>query len=236
MISEKRSQAARTNGARSRGPVTLEGKVISARNSLRHGLLAHTIVLSNEGESGFKALFDMHVARFSPLDDVEMSMIEEMCASYWRLRRTWAMETSILESGIAGQPHGTPIEQTAGAFCDAIENRHIALLHRYETRLHGMYQRALKNLLLLRKVTGGLAPRPAGHTEAPCVTCAARTAASTKSSPARTSGDTKRTQALPFPPARNASVQEPGPACTPGIPNEPKPSPVSCELERNNWH
>jgi len=43
MISEARKAAARANGAKSRGPKTLEGKRISARNSLRHGRYARTI-------------------------------------------------------------------------------------------------------------------------------------------------------------------------------------------------
>lgn len=202
MRTENQIEASRANGARSRGPITPEGKAISSRNAMRHGLLANTILLSNEGGENFKGLFQMNVDKFSPVDDVEMSMIEEMCAAYWRLRRTWAMETSIIESGLASQPPGAPIEQTAGAFCDAAENRHLALLHRYETRLHTMYQRALKNLILIRKATTSTAPAPAEYTEGP-------------EPPAQPETPAPQSQA---PPAR------------PEIPNEPEPFPLSYEI------
>ena len=42
-------------------------------------------------------LFDMYAERFGPLDDVETGLIEEMVASYWRLRRAFAMEARLLE-------------------------------------------------------------------------------------------------------------------------------------------
>ncbi len=143
MTSEKRSQAARANGARSRGPVTPEGKAISSRNALRHGLLAKTVVLANENPKCFEELFYLLVERFSPVDDVEMCAIEEMAAAHWRLHRAISMEHAILDKGIANCHEEVPAEQTAAAFCNPANLQSLALLNRYEARLQNMYQRAL---------------------------------------------------------------------------------------------
>jgi hypothetical protein len=160
MVSEKRSQAARANGARSRGPKTPQGKAISSRNATRHGLLSGIVVLSTEEESGFLELFNCLLARFSPVDDIELSAIEEMAAAHWRARRAMAMEHSILETAIANQPGGTPIEKTTAAFCDPAQQQRLALLQRYEARLQNIYQRALRTLAQLRKLPARTAARP----------------------------------------------------------------------------
>ena len=162
MISEKHSQAARANGARSRGPVTPEGKAISSRNAMRHGLLAKTVLLSNEDPAVFKQLFYMMIERFSPLDDVEMSMIEDMTAACWRLHRAMAMEKSILEAGIAARPNIPPIEQIAGSFSDSVNALDLDRLLRHQTRLQNIYQRALRGLAQLRKMA-----RPEGTADLP---------------------------------------------------------------------
>jgi hypothetical protein len=148
MISEKRSQAARINGARSRGPITPEGKAISARNALRHGLLAKTVVLSNERPETFEALFYLLIERFSPVDDVELSAIEEMAAAHWRMRRVMNMEHAILDAAILVDPH----KRTAAAFSDPANQTTLLLLQRYEARFQNMYHRALRSLILLRKL------------------------------------------------------------------------------------
>jgi hypothetical protein len=118
MISEKRSRAALANGARSRGPVTPEGKAISSRNALRHGMLATTLVLSNEDAETFKNHFYLLIERFSPVDDIEMSAIEEMAAAHWRLRRVMSMERALLDTAILKTPDEDSAEQLAAAFSD----------------------------------------------------------------------------------------------------------------------
>ena len=55
-MSEKRIQAARANGAKSRGPITPEGKARSSRNATTHGLLSQYVVIPGEDPAGFQRL------------------------------------------------------------------------------------------------------------------------------------------------------------------------------------
>jgi hypothetical protein len=150
MSSLRRILASRSNGARSTGPKTPEGKRRSSRNALRHGLLAKCIVLSDESPEAFHTLVAEHLARFAPAGGVELGMVEEMAAALWRLRRAWAIETRLLDGASASQPPADPLSRIAAAFSELASSPQFALLNRYESRLHCMYQRALRNLLLLR--------------------------------------------------------------------------------------
>jgi hypothetical protein len=150
-VSEKRLLANRANAARSTGPNTPEGKARSAQNALRHGLLAKQILIGNESAENFQALFDILVRRFAPVDDFELGMIEELASSYWRLRRAWCLETEMLTTSMEKQPSRGQIARMAAAFGELAADNRLNLLHRYEARLHRMYQRALQNLILLRQ-------------------------------------------------------------------------------------
>jgi len=150
MSSLRRIASSRANGARSRGPVTTDGKDRSSANAMRHGLLARCVVLPNESGQSFDDLVTQHTDRFGPLDGVEFGMVEEMAASYWRMRRAWAIENRLMEKALQNQPPGEDeAARIAGAFTELAASPELNLLHRYETRLHRIYQRALHNLLLL---------------------------------------------------------------------------------------
>src|SRR5919108_3710816 len=89
---EAQREAARRNGAKSRGPVTPEGKQKSSRNSTQHGLTAEQIfVLNNESEEAFFELRDAIIARFQPVDELETDLCIEMAHARWRLHRIWTI-------------------------------------------------------------------------------------------------------------------------------------------------
>ena len=150
MVSEKRKTAARLNGARSRGPKTPAGKARASKNAIRHGLLAKCVVLPDESPESFDELLQFHLDRFAPMDDIEFGLIEEMASSYWRMRRAWAIENGLLQGALESQPKGRELARLANAFADLAGAPPLGLLHRYETRLHLMWHRALHTLAELR--------------------------------------------------------------------------------------
>lgn len=123
---------------------------------MRHGLLAKCIVLEIESHENFESLLQQHVDRFQPADGVEFGMIEDMCAAYWRLHRAWAIETRMLDKQVAIQPatqtSNGELDRLATAFEYTAASPAAAVMHRYQARLHLMYQRAIRNFILLRTV------------------------------------------------------------------------------------
>jgi hypothetical protein len=127
--------------------------------------------MENESRPSFDALLGQHLDRLQPADGVEFGFIEEMVAAYWRMRRAWALETRLLENRVAAQQPGDEVDRMAAAFTDLASSPGLGLMHRYETRLHCIYQRALHNLLLLRAAIPNepnpISEHPGDHPEAP---------------------------------------------------------------------
>jgi hypothetical protein len=93
-----RSDQARVNGAKSRGPKTSEGKTRSSLNALKHGRYAiNAIVLSNEDAEALEELVAHYVCRIQPTDPVEYSLTRELASIDWRLTRVFALDTRMLD-------------------------------------------------------------------------------------------------------------------------------------------
>ena len=74
-----------------------------------------------------------------------------MLSAFWRQRRAWAMETRIMDKAISREPAGHDERpRLADAFTAVATQPQLELMHRYETRLHRIFQRALSNLLRMR--------------------------------------------------------------------------------------
>src|SRR5712692_9129897 len=159
MSSQRKSDTARANGAKSHGPKTAEGKKKSSLNALTHGHTSKTVnvVLANESDNRFKAVLDSYVEHFEPDGPIEKDLVEEMAVAKWRQRRLWSIETAELDRQMdLLEEQLDDATNTAVAFGKlADESNILALVHRYETRMSRTYDRALKTLLKLQEIRLG---------------------------------------------------------------------------------
>src|ERR1700680_2510981 len=99
MPSELKSQTSRANGAKSRGPITAEGREKSSRNSLNHGFTAKkTVVLECENKEQFQEMLRYYTVTYQPGSAVEEDLVSEMVSCRWRMQRLRLIETCLIDS------------------------------------------------------------------------------------------------------------------------------------------
>ena len=159
MHTEAQNEASRINGAKSNGPTTPAGKAASSANSLRHGLTAKAVLLTNEEPAKFQALAEGYYKQLQPTGDLERDLIDEMVISKWRQRRDWSGETALFDREMDRQtkdvdarfPKIDHASRYALAFKTlADESKAIQLAIRYETAHRRSFYTALETLLKLR--------------------------------------------------------------------------------------
>src|SRR6266566_3206993 len=161
MPTERQSESARINGAKSHGPESAEGKKKSSRNSLRHGCTAgHTILLACEDRGDFNRMRKDYDAMYKPVTLEEQNLVAEMFATAWRLRRATTIETALIDlEVVTEEPKLKARFDTvdggillASAFRSlADESRSLALVLRYEARLRRIHQQNYDMLLRVRQ-------------------------------------------------------------------------------------
>jgi len=156
MRSEKQIQASRTNGARSRGPVTAQGKRNSSRNNLRHGFSARDSSLEHNLPPAFAALEAEYRADFQPNTACEMQLVHTMAVARWRTSLVLAAEKRALDKAMARQKakSGGPFRPDLLAVPDlqAIEDDpEYRPLLRYQVAFELQFKRALARLMALNR-------------------------------------------------------------------------------------
>jgi hypothetical protein len=101
MRSEKQIEASRLNGAKSRGPVTPEGKRNSANTNWCRGMLARSVVLDGESRTRFDELHRSLTEELQPVTAIETMLVQKMVVAQWRQMRLWTMEKAGMEKDSA---------------------------------------------------------------------------------------------------------------------------------------
>jgi hypothetical protein len=152
MNSDLRSQASRINGAKSRGPKTPEGKQISSRNAVRHGMLSKTILIEGESPERFAQLLTELKSELQPRPGIETTLVETMAVCRWRQLRLWGLESAGVSHEIrkrkdaSEQPASSPTHAVL-ALRNLTDNSHILeFVSRHESRCDRLYAQSFARL------------------------------------------------------------------------------------------
>jgi hypothetical protein len=102
MRTERQIQASRANGAKSRGPITTQGKSNSSRNNFQHGLRAQLIFPDHESDPNWTALLAAYLHELVPHSELEQALVKSMALSVWRWTHLANLEPPILERAATG--------------------------------------------------------------------------------------------------------------------------------------
>jgi len=151
MTTEKQKSASRANGAKSRGPVTSQGKLNSSKNSIHHGLLARTVVLDSESKDRFHELIKAFSSTYNPQTPVETVLVQKMAVAHWRLLRLWSHQKAAFAMELREQPASLAAEDAPTRDSMAFgtlggKSPAASTMDRYEITYDRQFARALRLL------------------------------------------------------------------------------------------
>ena len=118
-VTKQQLKANRQNAGKSTGPRTTEGKRQTARNALKHGLLAKEVVILDgdgaETQADFDALLADLCQELRPMGIIEETLVERIATCYWRLRRAQRYEVGAIRNTLdeCNREHDDPDIETA---------------------------------------------------------------------------------------------------------------------------
>jgi hypothetical protein len=145
-------EAARRNGARSRGPVTPEGKAKASRNALKHGLAAlHHLVLEDEAPSELEELTARLLAEVGPASEIEARLVRRMAIAFWKGERAERIEVALFDAAPRLRPPQAGIEWEEANPLTTFDLKRFNAVRGYQAQQGRELSRCLKELRALRR-------------------------------------------------------------------------------------
>ena len=161
VATQRQIESARRNGAKSKGPITREGKAKSSLNAIKHGLAADPdIILDHENSDSYDRLLQGYIDTYQPASADEYDLVCQVVSASWRLRRIGRMEANLLEDQMASCAKLLAITDESAADvvleAKALRNltypgRSVDLILRYTSVARRCYDAALKTLRDLQR-------------------------------------------------------------------------------------
>ena len=153
MPTPSQTSANRRNALQSTGPRTPQGKAMSSRNSLAHGLASEGRMLPGESPADVFVILEQLRAEFRPATLNEEILIDRMACAYYRLRRCSAWEAGAIRLRMELNPilerlqkQGEQGPENFALLTDASNANLLPKLDRHEETLRREYDRCLRQL------------------------------------------------------------------------------------------
>jgi hypothetical protein len=104
-MTNKQLHANRLNAQKSTGPVSPEGKAAVARNALKSGIYAKSLITRYERQEDLDTLKAEYYHEYQPTTVEARSLVDELVLCEWRLRRFAVIETEIFANHILGEDY-----------------------------------------------------------------------------------------------------------------------------------
>ncbi|MDZ4802474.1 MAG: hypothetical protein SGI92_30315 [Bryobacteraceae bacterium] len=191
----QRAEISRCNGAKSKGPVTPEGKARSAQNATTHGIYTRSLVLGIESDELFLRLTDAYLQQFQPAGAHELDLVMDIVNCRWRMSRIICMETAAVDLEFERVTEDIRVSLAFTGLDGTGTRSGFALLGRSEARLARLIHRATAELARVQKArhnqhhhtrpdgNSGAEPQPAAAATPP-ISSTRESSGSTNSSPA----------------------------------------------------
>lgn len=105
-MSLKQIEANRRNAQKSTGPRTAQGKAVSKRNALKHGILSKQVLVRGrnlrENPREFARLHQEFCDDLQPVGPVEAMLVDQIVTAHWRRMRALTAEAGEIELSVDG--------------------------------------------------------------------------------------------------------------------------------------